>query len=51
MPMVMAAARPMDMAFLRLEVGLDLGAGGGPVADLGLAEQEVDDLVLIERGP
>src|SRR4029079_15600401 len=49
MDMVVAAARAVDMPFLGLEVGLELGAGRGAVADLGLAEQEVDDLVLVER--
>ena len=46
---VMAAARAVDMAFLALEVGFQLGAGRRPLADLGLREQEVDDLVLVER--
>src|SRR5687767_441288 len=48
--MVMAAARPVNMAFLALEVGLELGASHRAVGDLGLGEEEVDDLVLVQRG-
>ena len=47
--MVVAAARAVDMAFLALEVGLELGAGRLALGDLGLREQEVDDLVLVQR--
>ena len=45
----MAAIRPVDMAVLGLEVRLDFAAGHRPLADLGLAEQEIDDLVLVQR--
>ena len=49
MRMVVAAAGAVDMAFLGLEVGFELGARRRAVADLRAAEQEVDDLVLIQR--
>ena len=48
--MVVAAVGAVDMAFFALEIGLDLRAGNLAIADLGLLEQIVDDLVLIERG-
>jgi hypothetical protein len=37
----------MNMAFLALEVRFQLGAGRRALADLGLGEEEVDDLVLV----
>ncbi len=50
MGVVVAAIGTMDVAVLGLEVGLDLGAARGAIGDVGLGEEEVDDLVLIERG-
>src|SRR5262245_43210551 len=47
--MVVAAAWTMHMAFLALEVGFDLRPAHRQIADLRLGEEEVDDLVLIER--
>ena len=50
MVVIMAAARAMDMAVLGLDRRFQLLAGHLAVGDLGLVEQEVDDLVLVERG-
>ena len=38
------------MGFLGFEVGFKLGAGHPALADLGLGEQEIDDLVFVQRG-
>src|SRR3546814_711638 len=50
MVMVVTAARAMDVTVVvGFDRGLDLFARHFALADLGLVEQEVDDLVLIER--
>ena len=48
--MVVATVRTVDVPFLGLDRGLQFVLGHFALADLGLVEQEVDDLVLIERG-
>ena len=48
--MIMAATRAVNMAFFALKVGFEFGARHRAVRDLGLGEEEVDDLVLIQRG-
>ncbi len=45
--MIMTAVRAMHMAFLALEVGLELGAGRRAVIQLGRRKQEIDNLVLV----
>src|SRR3546814_5313977 len=47
--MVVSAAGAVDMIVVSLERGFQFLTSHFAVADLGLVEQEVDDLVLIER--
>src|SRR3546814_13964944 len=47
--MVVAAAGAVDMIVVSLDRGFQFLTSHFAVADLGLLEQEVDDLVLIER--
>jgi hypothetical protein len=53
MIVIMVAIRTMHMALglavFRFDRGFQLRLGHGAIGDLGLLEQEVDDLVLIER--
>ena len=46
--MVVPAAGPVHMPFLALEVGFELRLGGLALGYLGLGEEEVDDLVLVQ---
>src|SRR5207302_5080678 len=47
--MIMATTRPVHMALLRFEVGLELRPARLAVADFGAREEEVDNLVLVQR--
>ena len=50
MIMVVATARTMDMIVVGFDRGFQLFAGHFAIADFCLFEQEVDDLVLVQRG-
>src|SRR3546814_8465051 len=49
MVVVMTAAGAMHVAFFFLDRCFQLGAGHVPVGDFRLFQQEIDDLLLIER--